>query len=129
MSELRIQPVSLHGFSIEPSFDGSHVAVKLIGTADMRAQRTIASVLRELHAEAMRLRSRKVSVDYRDLEFMNSSCFKEFITWLGDVRALPPSDKYTIRFLSDPRKHWQARSLSALSCFAVDVVEIDPPQS
>jgi hypothetical protein len=125
MSELRVQPVKLHEFSLEPALEGANFSIRLLGTADARAQRTIGATLPQVHAEALRLAVREVTVDYRELEFMNSSCFKEFITWLGEVRVLPSHTKYRIRFLSDSGKHWQRRSLTALSCFAVDLVEIE----
>jgi hypothetical protein len=56
---------------------------------------------------------------------MNSSCFKTFITWIVRVRNLAPDAQYKIRFLSDQEKHWQRRSLGALSCFAVDLIRIE----
>ena len=35
-------------------------------------------------------------------------------------------DQYKVRFLSDSKKHWQSRSLGALACFAVDLINIEP---
>jgi hypothetical protein len=63
-------------------------------------------------------------VDFRAFDFMNSSCFKAFVTWIGLVQELE-SGQYKIRFLSDEGKHWQRRSLDALRCFAVDLIQIE----
>jgi hypothetical protein len=56
---------------------------------------------------------------------MNSSCFKAFVSWLGVLQDVDRVRQYRIRFLSDDQKHWQRRSLSALCCFAVDLVRIE----
>ena len=82
--------------------------------------------IEKLHQEACRLKMQKVVVDLRNLEFMNSSSFKVFITWLGHVKELPADAQYRIHVLSNPNTHqWQRRSLAALSCFAVDLVTIE----
>jgi hypothetical protein len=64
-------------------------------------------------------------VDFRELEFMNSSCFKCFVTWLGIVQDLEPTRQYKIVFASNRELHWQRRSLNALRCFAMGVVTIE----
>ena len=66
----------------------------------------------------------RVVVDFRQLEFMNSSCFKAFVTWLQNLLDVPAERRYRIRFVSDPNKHWQARSLRALACFATELVDV-----
>jgi hypothetical protein len=95
------------------------------GSADSRDVVTINGFLVRLHAEAMRLAKPEVVVDFREFDFMNSSCFKAFVTWIGSVQDLEPSKQYKIRFLSDANKHWQRRSLDALRCFAVDLIHVE----
>jgi hypothetical protein len=51
--------------------------------------------------------------------------FKAFVSRLGTLQDLDVALQYRIRFLSDEEKHWQRRSLGALSSFAVDLVEIE----
>jgi hypothetical protein len=81
--------------------------------------------VKKLHKEAVRLSASKVIVDFRELEFMNSSCFKIFVAWLAQVRDLEATQQYRIHLLSNPNLLWQRRSLAALSCFAVDLVAIE----
>ena len=81
-------------------------------------------LLRRLHTRCVGESVREVAVDLRGLEFMDSSCFKTFVTWVSSVRDLPPGGQYKIVFFSDPKRHWQARSLGALACFAVDLISI-----
>lgn len=99
--------------------------VKFAGEADVEAKPEIDHVVRKVHDEALRLTVGKVEVDLRQLEFMNSSCFKVFVSWLSDVQELDPAKQYRIHLLSNPNLHWQRRSLAALSCFAVDLVSIE----
>jgi hypothetical protein len=122
---LQVAPVQLEEFQAQASYDGSQVNLLLKGNADIRAMFPLESLLKQLKPEVSRLKARQVVVDLRSLEFMNSSCFKSFVMWLGHVQELEPEQQYTIRFLSDPTKHWQGRSLNALSCFAVDLVRIE----
>lgn len=99
--------------------------LKMIGCAEAAAIEPLAALVRRVHYEALRLHPSEVVVDFRELEFMNSGCFKSFVTWLAELQETEANAQYPIRFLSDPNKHWQRRSLGALSCFAVDLVKID----
>jgi anti-anti-sigma factor len=99
--------------------------IRFKGTADIEAKPELDHYVQKLHAEAIRLEVTKVAVDLRELEFMNSSSFKVFVTWLALVQELPAERQYRIHFLSNPSMHWQRRSLAALSCFAVDLVTIE----
>ena len=101
------------------------VTAKFRGTADVEAKPGLDQYVAALHEEACRLGATKVVIDFRELEFMNSSSFKVFVTWLAQVQELPADKQYRIHFLSNPSMHWQRRSLAALSCFAVNLVTIE----
>jgi hypothetical protein len=109
----------------EATYAPPAVSVRLVGSAESVAMAPLGDLLGRLHGEAIRLDVREVTIDMRELEFMNSSCFKAFVSWLGVLQDLDPRKQYRIRFLSDEHKHWQRRSLGALSCFAVDLVKIE----
>jgi hypothetical protein len=104
--------------------DGT-LTVRLAGTADAQVTKELNTLLTRVHQEALGGHSTIVVVDLRELEFMNSSCFKCFVAWIARVRGLHPELQYRIRFLSDAKKHWQRRSLAALSCFAIELVQIE----
>lgn len=125
MTDLNVPAVSTADFQANALHDAAGVSVRLTGNADVRVMAPLDAMLRTLSAELERLSVPEVVVDLRNLQFMNSSCFKSFVTWLGQVQELEPEKQYRIRFLSDANKHWQKRSLSALSCFAVDLVKIE----
>src|SRR5438445_8694831 len=56
-----------------------------------------------------------------ELEFMNSSSLKVFVSWIADLHD-EVDQTYKLRFLSNTRHHWQRRSLVSLRTFAVDRV-------
>jgi hypothetical protein len=99
--------------------------VRLSGTADLRVTETLEKLLATVHQQASANRVAQVRVDLRSLEFMNSSCFKSFVSWISQVQELPASEQYRIQFQSNPAILWQRRSLNALSCFAAHLVTID----
>lgn len=111
--------------SARGSFADGVVRVALAGTADAEAKADLEATIKRVHEESLRLHPSKVVVDFRLLEFMNSSCFKVFVSWLAAVRDLEASQQYRIHLVSNPDLHWQRRSLAALSCFAVDLVAIE----
>jgi hypothetical protein len=67
----------------------------------------------------------EVVVDFRTLDFMNSSCFKAFLDWIARIQELPYDQVYKIRFLSTESILWQRRSLRALQCFAPKLIELE----
>ena len=103
--------------------DGALIA-KLSGTADLRVTDSVEAILNRVHQKALELSIPEVRMDLRDLEFMNSSCFKSFVSWISEVSDLT-TGQYRIRFLSNPSILWQRRSLHALSCFAAELVTIE----
>lgn len=112
-------------FSIRLSEEPASVLVHLAGDANMNAVDRLGSALSEVHARAVGGSATEVVVDLRQLEFMNSSCFKKIVTWLTRVEEVEADSRYRIRFLSNPRLHWQRRSLHALRMFAIDLVSVD----
>jgi hypothetical protein len=111
-------------FSASVEITDATLLLKLTGNADMSAKEGLDALLPRVHEEAKRTSAPEVTVDFRELEFMNSSCFKSFVTWISEVQELEPDKQYRIRLLSKPEMHWQRRSLHALRCFAVDLITI-----
>lgn len=126
MSALGDLSVSLRDFAANADAEGQTLVLTLSGNADMAAKDSLDALLPRLHGEALRLGAAEVRVDFQKLEFMNSSCFKSFVSWISDVVDLDPSKQYKIRLASNPEMHWQRRSLHALRCFAVDLITIEP---
>lgn len=105
--------------------DGSGITVRLEGSADTRVKDAIHGFLQKTHSLASEQHIPHVTIDFRRLEFMNSACFKAFVTWLGTVKGLDEGSQYRIRFLANDKIHWQRRSMRALRCFAASIVSIE----
>jgi hypothetical protein len=124
MSALDIEPVATPSFSLTPSLSDERFVIKLSGNADMSASSTLSVYLKAVHAEAVKQRVREVTFDLHELYFMNSSCFKSFITWIEAASSARDST-YRIKFLANAKLHWQRRSLEALRCLAAHIVSVD----
>lgn len=121
--ELQLAPAHVPGFTCEPTLVQGRLAIKFAGTGDVAAIELLAVYLKRVHAEVERLGLSEVSCDFRQLLFMNSSCFKAFVVWIDTVKnAARP---YRIRFLTDPEMHWQKRSFEALRRLATSVVSLE----
>ena len=123
--QFAVPPVAETGFSATAKASGPSVRLTLEGTADVRAVEPLAKLMPILHDEVVRVGGREVVVDFLAVEFMNSSCFKSFVTWISMLQALGPEKQYKVKLLSNPDVHWQRRSLRALSCFAADLVSVE----
>ena len=104
--------------------DGALLMVTLEGPADLRTKATLDRLLDKVHSLAMERKAPEVKLDLRGVEFMNSSCIKSLVTWIGDAQDAAPSGAYAITLVGSSAVHWQTRSLEALSGLA-DIVRID----
>lgn len=111
-------------FSGVTHHDNNVLTSRLKGNADYAALDALEMLLTRSHSEATRLGVKEMVVDLRSLEFMNSSCFKCFLSWITDVQELEPDRQYKVKFLSNPQLHWQKRSLHSLRCFAVELITV-----
>jgi hypothetical protein len=118
-----ITNISEETFKASAVQDGDDIVLRLTGNADVVAKRHLDSLLNTVHDHARQRGIGRVYVDIRQLAFMNSSCFKDLISWLDKVREA--RERYYVTFQSSSSRHWQKRSLHALSCFAPDLVAIE----
>ena len=123
MSTLALEPLMSDGFQALATLDDMRLSIAFSGSGDMDAIELLASYLKRVHDEALRLAVNEVRCDFRKLVFMNSSCFKSFVVWIDTVKNAPRA--YKIGFLTDPNLHWQRRSLEALRRLAMNVVSIE----
>jgi hypothetical protein len=125
MTALDLPVISSPTFSAASSLNGNTIRMRFTGNADLGARDALELLLPRVHSEAQRLVASEVVVDFKDLEFMNSSCFRSFVSWVSDLQDLPPDKQYRIRMLSNASMLWQRRSLHALKCFANELVHVD----
>jgi hypothetical protein len=125
MTDLDLPRIQTTELFAEATVVGGDLTVTFRGSADSQVMEPLDVMLVALHKHALAAKAREVVVDFRGLEFMNSSCFKAFVSWLSELQDVAEEAQYRIRILSDDNKHWQRRSLGALSCFAVDLIRIE----
>jgi hypothetical protein len=125
MSGTSLVPVVENGFSLTPELEAPTLTIAFSGNADMAAVKPLSTYLSQVHAEALQLGLEEVAFDLKELYFMNSSCFKSFVTWINSVSTGDPKLAYRIRFLANPQQYWQRRSLDALRRMAQNVVTVE----
>jgi anti-anti-sigma factor len=106
--------------------EAGNCLVVLKGTADYETRPELATWIRRLHDEALRLRLDQVVVDIRELEFMSSICVNVLVGWLVTIMELPPAQHYRVHFRWNRARFWQRKSLNALSRLAMLIVSTDP---
>jgi hypothetical protein len=118
--------VSVNGddFAAAAEHEGTTVSARIEGNADYAALDALDMLLDRVHAESNRLRAQEVVIDLRRLEFMNSSCFKSFVSWINNIQEMDADRHYKVKFVSNPDMHWQKRSLHSLRCFAVELISV-----
>jgi hypothetical protein len=126
MSDASLPALGVEGLTAESEVTADGLAVHFRGSADLPTQEHLSEFLKKTHEEVLRRHGRRVAVDFVNLEFMNSSCFKTFLTWIHEVQNVAQEQRYHVTFLANESLHWQKRSLNALRCFAIDVITIQP---
>jgi anti-anti-sigma regulatory factor len=79
MSRDGIESIKGNRFSAQVSTSDRRFQINLTGTADLLVSGQLDALLRQVHLEAQRFPAEEVTVDVRELEFMNSSCLKSFV--------------------------------------------------
>ena len=117
--------IKTDGFAFSPAQGDAEVKVDVSGNADMRVMDELDRALEALGPALQAYGARSVVFDIRSLYFMNSSCFKCFVTFIVTILDLPKARHVRVVFLSNPKLHWQDRSLEAIRSIAPEIVRIE----
>ena len=120
-----IDPIKDDEFAASGGLEGGRVHLHFWGNADLRVKDRLDAFLRQADKQSVEAAVQEVVVDFRRLDFMNSSCLKALVTWLGKVQERPIAEQYRVVFLKNPAAHWQARSLHALVTFAPSMIRVE----
>ncbi len=104
---------------------GNEIVVTMRGNADMAAHERLKACLDELHLTARTSRAKAAVFELGELYFMNSTCLSLFLRFINTLVETPASERYTVRFKSNPNLRWQQKSLAALQAYAHDLVVIE----
>jgi hypothetical protein len=117
--------IDADGFTLRSANNAGRLEVRLVGNADMRVADQLDVALEGLAAAMPKQAKAELAFDIRELYFMNSSCFKCFVSLIVSTLDQPKPQQFSVVFLSNPRMHWQDRSLEALRSIATEVVRIE----
>ena len=119
-----VPPIRVPGFAAEVRF-AAEVELTLRGSADTDTAEPLATLVHQLHAEAVAGRVRLVLIEISQLDFMSAASFNVLVSWVGLIQDLEPTQRYQLRFRSSNKILWQRRSLKTLACFATNLIEIE----
>jgi hypothetical protein len=127
---MKAAPVSISDireqtFSTRSQHQANAIVVSMSGNADTAIHDRLKIFLDEVHETARAVRIKETVFEVRELYFMNSSCLSLFLRLINVVVESPSSQKYTLRFQSNPNLRWQKKSLQALASFAQDIVVVE----
>jgi hypothetical protein len=83
-------------------------------------------LLDRIHQEALRRGGARVTADFTELGFLNSSGIKSLIKWVMKQMYLGEDTRYGIRFLYSSRITWQVTSLKAITNLSRGTVLAEP---
>jgi hypothetical protein len=106
------------------SRDGA-VFVWMKGNADMAVHERVKDFLAHVARTARSSGAQETVFEMAELYFMNSSCQSLLLRFINGVVALRASDRYRVRFRSNPHLRWQKKSLAALHSFAPEIVIVE----
>jgi len=121
---LGIKPLDESNLAIEPSLASNAITLRLRGSCDAFAVTPLGGYLTCVFAEMERTGCTKVTFDIRGLCLLNSSCLKQFITFLHRLRSLDTDTKYAVDFVVDVKLGWQSRALAAFVRMCPDIVSV-----
>ncbi len=102
--------------------------IMISGTLDkVDSGKNLKPFFEEAHSELLKLNMKSVTIDLTNLVFMNSTAFRELVTWAVKIEALPENQKYKFKFVMSTQHLWQSGSIGALKALTPDIVEIIKP--
>jgi len=122
--QLGLDALEADNLEIEPSLGSSGFTLKLRGACDAFAVTPLGSYLTRVYAEMERQGTTQVTIDIRGLSLLNSSCLKQFITFLHKLRSQETGRQYVVDFHVDAKLHWQSRALAAFVRMCPDIVRV-----
>jgi hypothetical protein len=119
-----IPRVTLEEFAIIPSLIDGCLVLQLVGTGDIVAVEPLRDCLTWVRDKILEKEISSVEFDIRRLMLLNSSCLKQFASFLGVLSS--QGVKCSVHFIVDSKLAWQSRSLFALERLAGDIVRVVP---
>jgi hypothetical protein len=115
-------PLSADGASVVPRMEGDVLHVSMSGAVEMRDPGGVFNPYwNALDDEVIRRGIKRVVLDMRDLNFMNSSGILTLVRWLTRAKA-HANKPYRIDLRFDRNVTWQRTSVPTLAKLAPEIV-------
>lgn len=118
-----LAPLNAEGVQIVPAMSDGLMKIRMSGAIEMRDPGVLLNPFWNNIDEELRRRAiRRVEVDLRDLNFMNSSGILTLVRWITKARSHPRESGYTLVLQYDRNVTWQRTSIPTLAKLAPAVV-------
>ncbi len=122
-NKLTAKPIQHDRITVDVDADEEHLILTFQGSIDMQDPGALLDPLFEhTHHDILHLSLKGAILDFRCLEFMNSSGIKAVAKWIMKQSSLTEKQKYAIRIKQDKKITWQTTSLPTLTFLLPAVV-------
>jgi hypothetical protein len=121
MSEL--VTLNADSLTVTPTVQNDLLRVIMSGAVEMRDPGGVLNPYWTRVDDEVRARGlKRVEVDLRDLNFMNSSGILTLVRWITKAKTHPPAESYQLVLMYDHNVTWQRTSIPTLAKLAPNVV-------
>ena len=126
MNKLNIEPVKQSRISIDITDTASGIGVSFIGDVDMQDPSIILDPLFDkIHGGCVSSGIKEVDLDFKQLNFLNSSGIKAIAKWIMKLGDLSGDKKYVIKIIHNKNITWQVTSLPTLTFLVPGAVKVE----
>ncbi len=126
MNKLNIEPVKQSRISIDIADTASGIGVSFIGDVDMQDPGIILDPLFDkIHGGCVKSGIKEVDLDFKQLNFLNSSGIKAIAKWIMKLGDLSEDKKYIIKIIHNKNITWQVTSLPTLTFLVPGAVKVE----
>ena len=112
MNKLNIEPLELERVTLSVTDTDEGICVTLSGIIDMREPSLeVLPYLLKVHDETLKNNIKKVTADFSNLTFMNSSGIKSVINWIMKLGDITEEKRYTMIIKHNPEITWQGSTI------------------
>lgn len=116
--------LAIEGLTIVPRLDNDVLHISVLGAVEMRDPGEVLNPYwNRIDDEIIKRSLKRVEVDLRDLNFMNSSGILTLVRWISRVRNHSSVDSYQMVLRYDRNVTWQRSSVPTLAKLAPRVVQ------
>lgn len=126
MNKLNIDAINQDRIKIDIQDTDKGVMIVFSGDIDMEDPSIILDPLFDkVHKGAAEKHLNEVTVDLKQLNFLNSSGIKALAKWIMKLNAVSDDQKYNIRILHNKEITWQVTSLPTLTFLVPGIVKVE----